>query len=293
MIRKLLDWHREFRARRLTIADFQWQAAEAALPFLGYLTPVERQALRELARRFIAEKQWSGAQGLLLSTEMQLTIALQACLPILKLGLDRYAGWVGIVVYPGDFVIRRQFMDDDGVMHEYDDEVLGEAWEGGPVLLSWFAAEHQPTHDHGEINIVIHEFAHKLDMAHGQADGLPYLPADMSRREWIDVMQSAFDTLNDRLDKGDETAIDPYAAETPAEFFAVTSEAFFTAADLLLAEYPEVYRLLARFYQQNPLQANPPARPENTFTQTYSAQDTCCEQRPAGKSKLRATMNHR
>lgn len=92
MIRKLLDWHREFRARRLAIADFQWQQAENALPFLDYLTLAERLELRELARRFIAEKQWTGARGLVLTAQMQLIIALQACLPILKLGLERYAG---------------------------------------------------------------------------------------------------------------------------------------------------------------------------------------------------------
>lgn len=256
MFRKLLDWHRDFRARRLAIADFQWQSAEDALPFLAQLAPADRIRLRDLARQFIADKQWTGARGLQLTAEMQLTIALQACLPILNLGLDWYRGWVGIVVYPGDFVIPRQLVDADGVVHEFDDEVLGEAWDGGPVLLSWFAPEEQPCGDGGEINIVIHEFAHKLDMVHGLADGLPPLHEGMSLATWTQTMQTAFDDLNRRLDAGEEIAIDPYAAEAPAEFFAVMSEVFFTTPQILRDEYPAVYQQFAAFYRQDPAASN-------------------------------------
>jgi Mlc titration factor MtfA (ptsG expression regulator) len=252
MFQKLFDWQRERRARRLAITDFLWQSAENVLPFLGYLTPTDRLRLRELARQFISDKQWSAANGLALTAEIQLCIALQACLPILNLDLGWYRGWVGIVVYPGDFIIPRQFMDEDGIVHEFDDEVLGEAWDGGPVLLSWFEPDEQPTSETGEINIVIHEFAHKLDMAHGYADGLPRLHEGMSRTTWTQTMQAAFEDLNRRLDDDEETAIDPYAAETPAEFFAVTSEAFFTTPEILLANYPAVYGQLAEFYRQDP-----------------------------------------
>lgn len=252
MLRKLLEWRRERRARRLAIADFQWQAAEAALPFLASLREDERRDLRDMARRFIAAKQWSGAHDLVLTPGMQLDIALQACLPVLKLGLDWYDGWLGIVVYPGDFVIPRRILDEDGVLHEYDDEVLGEAWDGGPVLLSWFLPEQQPESELGEINIVIHEFAHKLDMRHSHADGLPPLHQGMSRQRWIAVMEAAFDDLNRRLDDGEEPPLDPYAAEAPAEFFAVASEAFFTAPLQLFDAYPAVYEQLAAFYRQDP-----------------------------------------
>lgn len=252
MFQKLFDWQRERRARRLAITDFQWQCAEDSLPFLSRLTPADRLRLREVARHFISDKQWTGARGLALTLEIQLCIALQACLPILNLDPDWYRGWVGIVVYPGDFIIPRQVMDEDGIVHEFDDEVLGEAWDGGPVLLSWFEPDEQPTSETGEINIVIHEFAHKLDMAHGNADGLPRLHPGMSRTIWARTMQAAFEDLNRRLDNGVDTATDPYAAETPAEFFAVTSEAFFTAPETLLAEYPAVYQQLAEFYRQDP-----------------------------------------
>ena len=121
------------------VAEGLWEAVEARLPFLDFLAPADRLRLREMAKRFLASKQFYGAQGLQLTDDILLGIALQACLPVLNIGLDAYRGWVGVVVYPGDFVIPRREMDDSGVVHEYDDEVLGEAWEGGPVLLSWFA----------------------------------------------------------------------------------------------------------------------------------------------------------
>ena len=242
------DWWRRRQAERLDISEALWDQVESELGFLAHLEPAERRLLRLLARQFVAEKQWSGAQGLQLTPRIQLTIALQACLPILKLGLDWYDGWVGIVVYPGDFLIPRRMVDEDGVVHEYDDEVMGEAWYGGPVLLSWFddAAD-----AHG-INVVIHEFAHKLAMRSGDADGGPPLHEGMSRRRWIEVMSRAFDDFQERVDQGEETLLDPYGAEWPAEFFAVASEAFFENPALLRGEYPDVYEQFRLFYRQDP-----------------------------------------
>ncbi|MDP2826707.1 MAG: zinc-dependent peptidase [Sulfuritalea sp.] len=248
MIRKLLEWWRQRQAGRLEIPAALWDEAEAGLSFLGHLTADERARLRQLARELIAEKQWSGAQGLQLTPRIQLTIALQACLPILHLGLDWYAGWVGIVVYPGDFVIPRRIIDEDGVVHEFDDDVLGEAWYGGPVLISWF--EH--AQDAAGINVAIHEFAHKLDMKSGEADGMPPMHAGMSGRRWIDVMSKAFGDFQRRVDSGEETPLDPYGAELPTEFFAVASEAFFEAPEMLKSEYPDVYEQFKLFYRQDP-----------------------------------------
>ncbi|MFN3883515.1 MAG: zinc-dependent peptidase [Rhodocyclaceae bacterium] len=243
------NWRRQRAASRIEITEEQWCEVEYALPFLDRLNAEERQRLREMARAFIAEKEWSAAAGLTLTPAIQLSIALQACLPILELGLDWYHGWVGIVVYPGDFVIPRQFVDEDGIVHEYDDAVLGEAWEGGPVLLSWFDDPAEP----GEVSIVIHEFAHKLDMTNGAVDGLPRLHAGMSAQDWRDAFQPAYEDFCRRVDAGEDTAIDPYAAEHPSEFFAVVSEVFFEAPELLMAEYPAVYAQLRLFYRQDPL----------------------------------------
>jgi Mlc titration factor MtfA (ptsG expression regulator) len=226
----------------------QWAAVEATLPCLGHLDEAGRQRLRELALAFLAEKQFHGANGLELTDAMLLSIALQACLPVLKLGLSAYRGWVGVVVYPGDFVVPRRQTDEAGVVHEYDDSVLGEAWEGGPVLLSWF----EEPDGAGGANVVIHEFAHKLDMLNGAVDGLPPLAGGLSPQDWAEGMEAAYEALCRLVDRGLPTFLDPYAAQDPGEFFAVASEAFFQEPQGLLAAHPQVYRLLAGYYRQDP-----------------------------------------
>jgi Mlc titration factor MtfA (ptsG expression regulator) len=237
------------------ISEAQWQTAEARLPFLSHLSPAERLQLRRLAFDFICSKSWQGAQGFVITLEVQLEIALQACLLILKRPPDEYDGWVEIVVYPGDFIIPREEMDEAGVVHEYDDTVLGEAWDGGPLLLSWQDVRHGDAIANDGINVVIHEFAHKLDMATGEADGVPPMPTATARRRWIEAFEPAYIHFCERVDHGEETAIDPYAATAPAEFFAVLSEVFFEQPELLHHEYPDVYRELASFYAQDPKHA--------------------------------------
>jgi hypothetical protein len=248
MLGFLRKWRRARRLAAIRVAPALWARVEARLPFLEYLEPGDRAALRELARAFLAEKQFHGAQGLALTDEIILTVAVQACLPILRIGLDAYRGWVGVVVYPGDFVIPRHEMDEDGVVHEYDDEVLGEAWEGGPVLVSWHGHADAPA----GVNVVIHEFAHKLDMADGKVDGLPVLPAGMSAGTWARVFGEAYERFCRAVDAGEDTLLDPYGAEHPAEFFAVASEAFFETPAPLAHEYPAVYEQLSRFYRLDP-----------------------------------------
>ena len=231
-----------------SVDEMQWQRVEATLPFLEHLVPDDRLRLREMALAFLESKQFHGAQGLELDDDMLLAIALQACLPVLHIGLQAYDGWVGVIVYPGDFVIPRQIVDDAGVLHEYEDEVLGEAWEGGPVLLSWFTGDEAPE----GVNVVIHEFAHKLDMENGGVDGLPRLRPGMSRRQWAEVFEQAYEDFCAEVERGADTAIDPYGAEHPGEFFAVVSEVFFEAPLVLQARFPAVYDQLVRFYGLDP-----------------------------------------
>lgn len=225
-----------------------WARVEAGLPFLAYLPDDDRPRLRALALDFLAHKTFHGANGLELDDDMMLTIALQAALPVLNIGLDAYRGWVGIVVYPGEILIPRVEMDEDGVVHEFDDSVLGEAWEDGPVLLSWHGDDEQAD----GVNIVIHEFAHKLDMANGGADGLPDLPATMSVSAWAEVFNEAYEHFCAAVDADEATLLDPYAAEHPAEFFAVASEVFFEDPCALVTAYPDVYTQLSRYYRQDP-----------------------------------------
>jgi Mlc titration factor MtfA (ptsG expression regulator) len=223
-----------------------WARVEARLPFLDWLPFDARPRLRTLSEDFLTEKEFYGARGLQLDDEIMLTIAVQACLPILNhRGLAAYRGWVGIVVYPGDFVAPQQAMDEAGVVHEYEDILLGEAREDGPVLLAWF--------DNGQpsgVNVVIHEFVHKLDMADngGDANGCPALPPGMSRKAWAEAFSAAYERLCRLEDAGIETILDPYATTDPGEFFAVASEAFFETPMNLRADFPAVYAQLAAFY---------------------------------------------
>jgi MtfA peptidase len=229
-----------------------WQQVEARLPWLSYLSAAERQSLRNMALDFMTSKVFSGAQGFEPDNHVRLSIALQACVPVLKLGLSSYDGWSGIVVYPGEFVIPRTTQDEDGLIHEFDEEALGESWDGGPVIISWF----DNPDDYAGAQVVVHEFAHKLDQLSGGADGMPPLHAGMSIDEWCDVFEAAYEDFCHVVDAaeeaGTEPAIDAYAAEHPAEFFAVLSEVFFTDPALLWKEYPAIYQQLRIFYRQDP-----------------------------------------
>jgi MtfA peptidase len=267
MLNKLSRWlNNRRRARALrehAINDDLWQATLDGLPFLAHLNAADLVRLREMASLFIAQKEFSTAHGLELTDAMVVGIAVQACLPVLNLSLDLYRGWVGLIVYPGEFVIRKTVEDEDGVVHEVEHDASGEAWEGGPVILSWEDTQMTDTGD--AYNVVIHEFAHKIDMQTGEADGHPPLfrrwHAPLDAVAWADVFDHAYDRFCAQVDAVPqrrwarferESLIDPYAADHPSEFFAVCSEALFVQPRAFEAEYPELYRLLARYYRQDP-----------------------------------------
>ena len=174
-----------------------------------------------------------------------------ACLPILELGFDAYARFRSVVVHPDEFVVRdRVYEDEDGVVHTGDDVLSGEAWEQGPVILAWSEIEES---GRGEgFNVVVHEFVHKLDMLGGEADGVPPLHGDMRVPEWVAAFDAAYEDLCDQLERGEEPWLDPYAAEDPAEFFAVCAEMFFDVPQRFRAEYPDVYDQLKRYFKQDP-----------------------------------------
>ena len=241
-------WRRRRVLRRTHLDPALWREVTSVLPFLQRLTAAEWQRLHDYALLFLDEKEMSGARGFVLTDVVRLSIAVQACLPILNLGLDAYQGWVGIVVYPGEFRVRRTQTDESGVVHEYDDALSGEAWPGGPVILSWEDVEL------GEAgyNVVIHEFAHKLHMSRGEMDDFPPPHPEMDREQWLHAWDAAYDAFCAQVDRGIDTLIDPYASEHPAEFFAVLSEAFFTQPQSVRSNYPDLYRQLTLFYRQDP-----------------------------------------
>ena len=248
----LRDWKRRRILARHRIEDALWKRALTHLPFLRGLSAGDERRLKEFALIFLAEKQLTPLRGLALSDDDRVEIALQACLPVLELGLDWYDGWVGVVVHPSDFKVQRAQTDEDGVLHEWQDELAGESWPGGPVVLSWEALDDSGSVARGGANVVIHEFAHMLDMRAGEADGVPPLPSREARERWIEVFDAEFDRFCKQVDAGRETFLDPYASEHEAEFFAVASEAFFESPNALKREFPRLYELFTGFYRQDP-----------------------------------------
>lgn len=226
-----------------------WRDALAQPVFDG-LDDDERGRLRELAQRILAEKQFSGAGGAEVDGYMRTAIAAFAALPVLNLDADAYVGWREIVVYPAEFIHEGHETDEIGVVHHVRHVRSGEAMAGGPLVLSW---DDVAASGGGEgYNVVIHEFAHKLDMNNGAVDGLPPLRAGMRVAEWSAAFNAAYADFGRRVERGEATAIDPYAAENPAEFFAVLTEYFFEWPSAVREAYPAVYDQLARFYRQDP-----------------------------------------
>jgi hypothetical protein len=249
---------REHRAaQRRAIPDALWSATLQQLPFLQRWNAGDLAELRRLASLFLDEKEFSGAGGLQVTDAMAVSIAAQACLPVLRFGLEAYRGFVGIVVHPDEVVARRSLVDDAGVVHEYDEVLTGEAQHGGPLMLSWRDVREAGESAQWAYNVVIHEFAHVIDMGDGLADGVPPLPDARSMRDWLGVIELEYERFCRRVDDGDATLLDPYGAEAISEFFAVAAEAFFVQPEAMRDEHPWLYPLLARYFMQDPAAMKP------------------------------------
>jgi len=242
------NWRRRRVLKNARLDDALWSKVTSTLSFLRGLTDKESWRLRELVLLFLSEKEMHGAGTFVLADEVRLSIAVQACLPILNLGLDVYDSWVGVIVYPGEFRVRKEEMDADGVVHTTDEGLAGEAWPGGPVVLSW---EDVGLSERG-YNVVIHEFAHKIHMDGGGDQDFPAERPGMNPERWRETLEASYQSFCADVDADRPTFIDPYAAEHPAEFFAVMSEAFFTESAVLARDWPDLYRQLALFYRQDP-----------------------------------------
>lgn len=248
-------WRRRRDARTLAqraIPEELWRLTLSRFPFLVHRSVDDLQRLRDLSTLFLADKEFAGMQGLEVDDGMAVAIAAQACLPILRLGLSQYDGFKGIVVHPDVVVARREVTDEDGIVHHYDEELSGEAMEGGPVMLSWRDVADAGDSAAWGYNVVIHEFAHVLDMRDGAPDGVPLLPDRAARERWLAVLEPQWQDFCAQVDAGEDTLIDPYGAEAIDEFFAVASEVFFVDAKSLRSEHPELYELLAGYYLQDP-----------------------------------------
>lgn len=250
-------WWRRRQRRRRAQAPFpaSWTVLlEARLPLYGLLPTRLRPQLHALIRNFIAEKQFVGCAGLQVDDEMRLSIAAQAGLLLLNRDTDLYPEVQSILVYPDQFFAEHRVRDAAGVLSEERRLLSGESWEQGKVIVSWRDVSEGAAYADDGYNVVLHEFAHALDHEAGDANGMPVLHADMDSRRWQQVFSAAYDRLCAQVDAGGHPVIDPYGAESPAEFFAVATETFFELPQALHHSEPALYEQLRDYYRVDPAQ---------------------------------------
>jgi Mlc titration factor MtfA (ptsG expression regulator) len=245
-----LAWLRRIAGRPAAppLPDELWQRALRRTGWHRTLDAPLQARLRGFTERFLADKAISPAGKFELHDDRKVLVALRCCRPVLHLGYDWLRGWHEVIVYRGQFRVRRHDYDEHtGLAEEWDDELAGESWEHGPLVLSWADVRADMDSPEPGCDVVAHEIAHKLDGLDGALDGAPPLPA-AERAGWARDFQAAYDALCADIEAGREPAIDAYAAEAPEEFFAVCSEYWFTAPDVLRAAMPAVAERLRRFY---------------------------------------------
>jgi MtfA peptidase len=259
-----MDWLRKvaqaLQGAPRGIPDGLWHSTIAQYPFLTVLSAAEQARLRSFSALFLSHKEFHGV-GLEMTDAVALAIAAQACLPVLHLhakparALAWYDDFVGINVYPGEMRARRKVQDATGVVHHYSEDLRGEAMENGPVTLSWADVQRAGHTAVEGYNVVVHEFAHKLDMKSGAADGCPPLPSRNMHARWQAVMAAEYLAFCDAVQLSERFGaappyLDAYAATNPGEFFAVASEAYFVNRAALQNAHPALPSLFDGFYLQ-------------------------------------------
>lgn len=250
LIRRLTQWREARQLARHAIPEALWQQTLRRYPFLP--RGAEQARLRQLSSLFLARKEFHGAGGLVVDDAMAVAVAAQACLPVLELGLGLYDASRTLVMHPAEVLAPRTDADARGLVHEWQEELAGEALDGGPLMLAWSAVEAgaaTPAPGEPVFNVVIHEFVHLIDMANGEADGVPPLPNAAATAHWHEQLSRAWDRFGDRIAHREPSCIDAYGNVALEEFFAVASEAFFVAPGSLRAEDAALHRLLAGYFR--------------------------------------------
>lgn len=251
----LWSWwkHRKRRQLLATPIPPSW---EALIPThcrqFAALSAEEQQRLRNDVRILIAEKHWEGCNGLSITEEIQVTIAAHAALMGLGFPEMPFERLLSILVYPDTFVAKRNTRMTGGGWLESDEPRLGEAWYQGPVILTWREIREECVESPDGRNVIIHEFAHLLDMEDRDVNGVPSLPDEQQYETWLDVTSAEFDRLQRQIRLGRRTLIDSYGATSRAEFFAVASETFFEQPVRMQSELPRLYDVLKAYYRQDP-----------------------------------------
>ena len=272
LLSMVFSWFRDLHRSTIAEQPFpeEWEAIlQRHFAHFVLLTPDEQQHLRQDIQIFIAEKVFEGCGGLELTTEMQVLVAAQACLLTLHREHEFYPNVESILIYPSGYSVPQKSLEPGGIVHETMSERLGEAWDNGPVVLSWMDVEGGAANDRDGQNVVYHEFAHKLDMRDGAADGVPRLEDDAQYDKWAAVMSREYQELVTQTQAGQATLLGDYAATNAAEFFAVGTECFFEKPLKMQQTHPSLYAALRDFYLQDPA-----ARQEAQLNQQASSTPT-------------------
>jgi len=247
----LARWRRA-RVRRQPFPPAWRQVLRERMPAFAQLPADVQWRLKKHAQVLLAEVPFIGCGGLVVDDEVRVLVAVQAALLLLGRGDGGFEGLSQVLVYPGAFVVDRTRPQPDGTVRDERQVLAGESWQQGQVVLSWPDVLDGAAHPADGRNVVIHEFAHRLDQAHGAANGAPWLPGAARRRQWAAVFAAEFTALQRRLARGESSLIDAYGATDAAEFFAVTSELFFERPAELAAAHPALHEQLGRFYGVDP-----------------------------------------
>jgi len=223
----------------------------ARVPLSRRLSSAQREMLLRKTQELVQGRRWEGCGGLRLTEDMQVVIAAHACLLVLEHPGDPYPELDEILVYPGTFQPRR-FSWTPSADSSRESPALGESWKHGVVILAWDSAMAGASDPGDGQNVMLHEFAHQLDMTGGPADGTPRLPDATALSSWTAMLERGFERLCQEADSGVQGVLDHYGATDPAEFFAVATEAFFERPAELRQERPDLYDALGQYYRQDP-----------------------------------------
>jgi hypothetical protein len=247
-----LRQRRRDRLFRSGLPEHHRQILERNLPLLSRMPAELQRQLCGHANVFLHEKRFLGCGGLALTEEMRVTIAGHACLLLLNRERTGYfPGFSSIYVYPDTYLVDDVEYDGEVEIHGKDARA-GESWHGGPVLLSWRDVAETLAGDAGGQNVILHEFAHKLDEENPDVEGLPVLASSSHYREWERVLTHTFENLEATLESLERPVIDDYALTSPAEFFAVATESFFEQAVEMRRQFPDLYEQFRKYYGVDP-----------------------------------------
>jgi Mlc titration factor MtfA (ptsG expression regulator) len=246
--------------RRLRERPFppEWrEIIERNVPYYRMLSADQQQELRGHIQVFLHEKRFEGCGGLAITDEMRVMIAAHACRLLLHRTTDYFPKAGTILMYPSRYFVEAERRLPGGVVSEGLTERHGESWYRGPVILSWEDVQRLAQGWPPGRNVVLHEFAHQLDSESGAVEGAPGLPEPSMYAAWAQVFGREYERLRAAVAQRRPAVLDPYGATSPAEFFAVATEAFFEQSAALKQGHPELYEQLKLFYQQDPAARTP------------------------------------